>query len=123
MKKDCLSVKSRTRSEEIFEVGSNEESHYKRRSFDGKARRISPVFARFDLASRMTKTPNYAELFFIFSFLSTSTRIRFDKILARYFIDIRKFLLVTKVLFRNALYSHPAAAGWEQAKYENSFQF
>ena len=34
MKKGCL-------SEEIFEVVSNEESHYKRRSFDGKARRIS----------------------------------------------------------------------------------
>ena len=34
MKKDCL-------SEEIFEVVSNEESHYKRSSFDGKARRIS----------------------------------------------------------------------------------
>ncbi len=32
MKKGCL-------SEEIFEVVSNEESHYKRRSFDGKARR------------------------------------------------------------------------------------
>jgi len=48
MKKVCL-------SEEIFEVISNEESHYERRSFEGKARRISPVFARFDLASRMTK--------------------------------------------------------------------
>ncbi len=34
MKNDCL-------SEEIFEVVSYEESHYKRRSFDGKARRIS----------------------------------------------------------------------------------
>ena len=34
MKKDCL-------SEEFFEVISNEESHYKRRSFDGKASRIS----------------------------------------------------------------------------------
>ena len=34
MKKGCL-------SEVIFEVVSNEESHYKRRSFDGKARRIS----------------------------------------------------------------------------------
>jgi len=33
MKKGCL-------SEEIFEVVSNEESHYKRRSFDEKARRI-----------------------------------------------------------------------------------
>jgi len=28
-------------SEEIFEAVSNEESHYKRRSFDGKARIIS----------------------------------------------------------------------------------
>ncbi len=34
MKKGCL-------SEEIFGVVSNEESHYKRRSFDRKARRIS----------------------------------------------------------------------------------
>jgi len=34
MKKGCL-------SEEIFEVVSNEESHYKRRSFDGKASRMS----------------------------------------------------------------------------------
>ncbi len=34
MKKSCL-------SEEVFDVVSNEESHYKRRSFDGKARRIS----------------------------------------------------------------------------------
>ena len=34
MKKVCL-------SEEIFEVISNEESHYERRSFEGKARRIS----------------------------------------------------------------------------------
>ncbi len=43
MKKSCL-------SEEIFEVVSNEESHYKRRSFDGKAREYFG----------MTKTPNYA---------------------------------------------------------------
>ena len=56
MKKGCL-------SEEIFEVVSSEESHYKRRSFDGKARRIFPVFARFDLASRMTKTLYLAEPF------------------------------------------------------------
>jgi len=56
MKKDCL-------SEEIFEVISNEESHYKRRSFDKKARGIPPAFARFDLASRMTKTLYFAELF------------------------------------------------------------
>ena len=63
MKKVCLSVKSRTLSEEIFEEVSNEESHYKRRSFDGKARRISPVFARFDLASRMKETPYFAESF------------------------------------------------------------
>jgi len=34
MEEGCL-------SEEIFEDNSNEESHYKRRSFDGKARRIS----------------------------------------------------------------------------------
>ena len=50
-------------SEDIFEVISNEESHYKRRSFDGKARRISPAFASFGLARRMTKTIYYAELF------------------------------------------------------------
>jgi len=55
MKKDCL-------SEEIFEVISNEESHYKRRSFDGKARRIFPAFASFGLASRMTKTLYFAKL-------------------------------------------------------------
>jgi len=64
MKKDCL-------SEEIFKVVSNEESHYKRSSFDGKARRISPVFARFDLASRLTKTIYFAELI-LFWFQSPS---------------------------------------------------
>ena len=42
MKKGCLSVKNRTRSEEISEVVSNEESHHKRRSFDGKAIRQLP---------------------------------------------------------------------------------
>jgi len=55
MKKVCL-------SEEIFEVISNEESHYERRSFEGKARRISPVFARFDLASRMTKNTLFCRI-------------------------------------------------------------
>ena len=48
MKKSCL-------SEEVFEIVSYEESHYERRSFDRKACRISPAFANFGLASRMTK--------------------------------------------------------------------
>ncbi len=56
MKKGCL-------SEEIFEVVSDEESHYKRRSFDRKARRISSAFASFSLASRMTKILYFAEPF------------------------------------------------------------
>jgi len=54
MKNGCL-------SEEIFEAVSNEESYYKRRSFDGKAKRISPAFASFGLTCRMTKTLYFAE--------------------------------------------------------------
>ena len=47
MKKGCL-------SEEIFEGVSNEESHYKRRSFDGKQSSSSWI--------SMTKTLYFAEL-------------------------------------------------------------
>ncbi len=56
---------SRTLSEENLQRKTDEESHCSGDPSFVTARRIPSAFSSFSLASRMTKTSNYAELLFL----------------------------------------------------------